>query len=118
MLHYFIQALVTAVGVLIAARIVPGVRVRSFGSAVVFGLVLGLLNAVLHPVLMILGLPFIILTLGLFMIAINAFVFWLADKLVDGVECSGPAAVILGSLVVTLFSWACSFVLLSHHQHW
>jgi len=113
LLHFFIKALITAVAVLIAARVVPGIRVRSFGSAVVFGLVLGLLNAVLFKVLVILSLPFVFLTLGLFLLVINAFLFWLADKIVDGVECEGMGAVVLGSLVTSLVSWGATYLL-----HW
>jgi putative membrane protein len=111
MLHYVIQALITAVAVLIAARVVPGIRVRSFGSAVVFGLVLGLLDIFVLKILVILALPFIVLTLGLFLIVINAFLFWVADKLVDGVECDGFGSVVLGSLITSVVSWGIHFLL-------
>jgi putative membrane protein len=111
MLHYFIQLLVTAVAVLVAARIVPGVRVKSFGSAVVFSFVLWALNIVLHKILIILALPFLLLTLGLFMIVINGFLFWLADKAVKGVEVDGFGSAILGSLVTSAVSWLTMFLL-------
>ncbi len=105
MLHIIIQVLVTAVAVLLAARIVPGIRVRSFGSAVVFAVVLGVLNALLHTLLVILALPFVLLTLGLFLIIINGFLFWLADKVVKGVEIDGFGSAILGSLVTSGVTW-------------
>jgi len=111
MIHYLISALVTALGVLIAARIVPGVRVRSFGSAFVFAIILGILNVVLGKVLIVLGLPFIVLTLGLFLLVINGFLFWLADKVVEGVEVDGFGAAILGSLVTSLVHWGVFFLL-------
>ena len=113
MLHIVIQVLVTAFAVLVAARIVPGIRVRSFGSAVVFAVVLGILGVLLKTVLVILALPFILLTLGLFLIVINGFLFWLADKVVEGVEVDGFGAAMLGSLVTSLASWLTFYVL--HH---
>ena len=111
MLHILIQALVTALGVLVAARIVPGIRVKSFGSAVVFAVVLGILGVLLHKVLIILALPFILLTLGLFLIVINGFLFWLADKIVAGVEVDGFGSAILGSLVTSGVTWLTFFIL-------
>jgi putative membrane protein len=109
--HILIQILVTAVAVLLAARIVPGIRVRSFGSAVVFAIVLGILAAVLKTVLVILALPFILVTLGLFMFVINGFLFWLADKIVKGVEVDGFGAAVLGSIVTSAISWLAFYLL-------
>ena len=111
MIHYLISALVTAIGVLVAARIVPGIRVRSFGSAFVFAVILAILNVILGKVLILLALPFVLLTLGLFLIVINGFLFWLADKVVEGVEIDGFGSAMLGSLVTSLISWAILFVL-------
>lgn len=111
MLHHLIHLLVTAVAVLIAARIVPGIRVKSFGSAVVFAFVLAVLNVILGKVLIVLALPFVLLTLGLFLIVINGFLFWLADKVVEGVEVNGFGAAVLGSLVTSILSWAMLYVL-------
>jgi len=113
LLHHIITILVTAVGVMVAARIVPGVRVRSIGSALVFAFVLAVLNAILKTALVVLAFPFILITLGLFMLIINAFLFWLADKVVKGVEVDGFGAVILGSLVTSAVSWGCMYLL--HH---
>ena len=111
LLHHIIHLLVTAVAVLIAARIVPGIRVRSFGSAVVFAFVLAILNVILAKVLIVLALPLVLLTLGLFLIVINGFLFWLADKVVEGVEVDGFGSAILGSLVTSLAGWAIFFLL-------
>ncbi len=111
MLHHLIHLLVTAVAVLISARIVPGIRVKSFGSAVVFAFVLAVLNVILGKVLIVLALPFVLLTLGLFLIVINGFLFWLADKVVEGVEIDGFGSAMLGSLVTSILSWAMLYVL-------
>jgi putative membrane protein len=110
MIHHLIHLLVTAVAVLIAARIVPGIRVKSFGSAVVFAFVLAVLNVILGKVLLVLALPVILVTLGLFLIVINGFLFWLADKVVEGVEIDGFGSAMLGSLVTSLISWAILFI--------
>lgn len=111
MVHHLIHLIVTALAVLVAARIVPGIRVRSFGSAVFFALILALLNVFVGKLLVVLALPFILLTLGLFLIVVNGFLFWLADKIVDGVEVDGFGAAVLGSLVTSVVSWAIMFVL-------
>lgn len=111
MIHHLIHLLVTAVAVLIAARIVPGIRVKSFGSAVVFAFVLAVLNVILGKVLIVLALPFVLLTLGLFLIVINGFLFWLADKVVEGVEIDGFGSAMLGSLVTSVLSWAMLYIL-------
>lgn len=111
LLHHLIHMLVTAVAVLAAARLVPGIRVKSFGSALFFALVLGLLNVFVGKLLVLLALPFILITLGLFLIVINGFLFWLADKVVDGVEVDGFGSAILGSLVTSVVSWLIMFVL-------
>jgi len=111
MIHHLISALVTAIGVLVAARIVPGIRVRSFGSAFVFAIILAVLNVLLGKVLVLLALPFVLLTLGLFLLVINGFLFWLADKIVKGVEVDGFGSAILGSLVTSLISWGVFYLL-------
>jgi putative membrane protein len=113
-MHHLIQILVTALAVLLAARIVPGVRVKSFGSAVVFALVLAIVTWLLKSALIFISFPLIALTLGLFMLVINGFLFWLADKVVDGVEVKDFGSAVLGSLVVSAISWLCMFVLGLH----
>lgn len=111
MLHHVIQLLVTALAVLVAARIVPGIRAKSFGSAVFFALVLSVLNIFVYKILFFLSLPLIILTLGLFLLIINGFLFWLADKIVDGVEVDGFGACVLGSIVVSVVNWGITLLL-------
>jgi putative membrane protein len=111
MLHHVIHVLVVALAVLLTAKVVPGVRVRSFGGAVVFAVVLAILNKLLYGVLVFLSLPLILLTFGLFLIVINAFLYWLADKLVGGVEVDSFGAAVLGSLVTSMISWLMMFIL-------
>jgi putative membrane protein len=110
-LHHLVRLLVSAVAVLLAAKWVPGIRVKSYGSAVFFAVVLAVLNLFLYKLLFVLALPFVLASFGLFLIVINGFLFWLADKVVAGVEVDGFASAMLGSLVTSAITWAITFVL-------
>ena len=105
MIHHLVHILVTALAVMFTAKVVPGVRARSFGGAFVFALVLAILNKLLFKLLVVLSLPLVLLTFGLFVFVINAFLYWLADKVVDGVEVDGAGAALLGSIVTSLITW-------------
>jgi putative membrane protein len=109
--HSIIHVLITALAVLFAARIIPGIRVKSFGSAVVFAVVLAVITVVLKWALVFISFPLIALTLGLFLLVINGFLFWLADKVVDGVEVDGFGSAVLGSMVTTAITWAATLLL-------
>jgi putative membrane protein len=111
MIHMVLHGVVVTLAVLLAARIVPGIRVKSLGSAIVFALVLGVLNFFLRKALIVLALPLVLLSMGLFLIVINAFLFWLADKLVKGVEVDGFLSAVGGSLVVSAISIASGILL-------
>ena len=111
MLPFVIRVLITALAVIVSAKIVPGLRVRSFGSAVIFAIVLGLLAKLLHAVLVIISLPLIIVSFGFFLLVINAFLFWLADKIVSGVEVDGFGSAFLGSLLTSLITMAAYWLL-------
>jgi putative membrane protein len=111
MVHHIISFLAFAVAVLVTARMVPGIKVKSFGGALVFSLVFALLSKLLFLPLVMFTSPIVVVSLGLFMIIINAFVFWLADKLVKGVELEGFGTAVLASVVVTIINWAIMFAL-------
>jgi putative membrane protein len=100
---------VTALAVWLAATIFRGfVEVEDVQAAILFSLVLGLLNAFVRPVLLVLTLPFTLLTLGLFIIVVNAIVFWLATLLPVGVHVAGFAGALLGALTVSIVSFIAS----------
>ncbi len=101
-----IHVVVYALAVLVAARVVPGIRVRSFASALLFAFVFAVLDKLLFMVLLVLSLPFVVLTFGLFVLVINAFLFWLADRITDGVEVDGWGAAFLGALVTSVLNTA------------
>jgi putative membrane protein len=94
--------LVSALAVVIAAYLLPGVTVSSFGSALVVAVVLGLVNAVVKPVLVFLTLPISILTLGLFTLVIDALLIMLVSALVPGFKVAGFWWAVAFSIVLTI----------------
>lgn len=101
-----IRILISAVAVYIASYVIPGITVSGFGAALVVAIVLGLLNAFLKPILVILTIPITILTLGLFYLIINVIMVYLAASLVSGFAVSGFFAALLFSILVSIVTWA------------
>lgn len=100
-----IRILISAVAVFIASKIIPGIVVSDFGTALIVAIVLGLLNAFLKPILVFLTIPITILTLGLFYLVINVLMVYLAAYLVGGFAVSGFIAALLFSFVVSIVTW-------------
>lgn len=94
--------LLSATALLAVSQLYSGVEVTSFTSALLAAFVIGLLNTVVRPLLVILTLPVTVLTLGLFLFVINALMFWWAATLLDGFQVRGFSAALLGSLMYTL----------------
>lgn len=91
-----------AAALLLVAHLYSGVTVTSFGSALAAALVLGLLNTLLRPVLVLLTLPVTVITLGLFLFVINAAMFYMAASLLNGLSVAGFTAALIGSLIYSL----------------
>ena len=102
MLKLIVKWVLSASALLFVAYVYQGVTVASFGSAMLAALVIGLLNTVVRPVLVVLTLPVTVLTLGLFLFVINALVFWAAASVLDGFQVRGFFAALIGSLLYTL----------------
>jgi putative membrane protein len=100
-----VRFLASAVAVVAAAKWIPGIEVDSWGTAFMAALVLGLINLIVRPLVMLLTLPINLLTLGLFSLVINAIMFWLTGVLVDGLEVSGFVPAFLGALLVAVVTW-------------
>jgi len=98
-----VRWLLLAAALLLVAQIYPGVAVQGFGAAMIAALVLGLFNAVLRPVLVVLTLPVTLLTLGLFLFVINAVLFYAAAHLLEGFGVRSFGAALIGSLIYSLF---------------
>jgi putative membrane protein len=112
MQRFLLRLLITAVAVFLAAYLFsPLITVDSVGAALIFALILGLLNAFLRPVLLLLTLPLNLITLGLFTLVINGFTFWLAGFFQGGVHVEGFGAALVGALVVSVVSFIASRVL-------
>ena len=94
--------LLLAAALLLVAHLYPGVQVTSFASAMVAALVLGLFNALLRPLLVMLTLPVTLITLGLFLFVINALLFWATASVLSGFNVTGFAAALIGSLLYSL----------------
>ena len=97
-----VRWLLLAAALLLVAHLYPGVTVKSFGSAMVAALVLGLLNALLRPLLVLLTLPVTVLTLGLFLFVINALMFYFAASLLPGLSVASFIAALIGSLIYSV----------------
>jgi len=105
LLHAVLNWFLGALALWLVARIIPGIEVRDFGSALLATVVIGIVNAIVGPVLKFLGIPFIILTLGLFLLVINAALLKLASLFTPGFRVHGFLAALLGSVVLTVLTW-------------
>ena len=105
MLVLIVRWLVITVAILIAATIVPGIRVESLTTAIIAAAILGIINTFLRPVLLILTLPLTILTLGIFTFVLNAFMLLLVAYFVQGFEVDGFGWAFLGALIISTVSW-------------
>lgn len=104
-MHLLLRWLISALSVMAAAYIVPGVRIANGWTALVAALVIGLVNALIRPLILLLTLPVNILTLGLFTLVINALMFWFASSIVKGFDVTNFQAAFFGALVYWIVSW-------------
>jgi len=108
---FFVRLVITALGLWAAATIVPGVEIVGWQALLVSALLLGIVNAVIRPVILILTLPLTVLTLGLFILVVNGISLAIVAWLVPGFHVAGLLAATLGACVVGLTGWfASSFV--------
>ncbi len=102
MLKLLVKWLLSAAALLLVASIYSGVQVQSFSAALIAAFVIGLFNAVLRPILVVLTFPVTVVTLGLFLFVINALMFWAAAQVLDGFAVAGFAAALIGSLIYSV----------------
>ncbi|HYK82043.1 MAG TPA: phage holin family protein [Gemmatimonadales bacterium] len=105
---FVFRLVITALGLWAAAKIVPGVTLDGWGTLLVAALLLGIVNAVIRPIILILTLPLTVLTLGLFILVVNGISLALVAWVLPGFHIAGLGAAILGSIVVGLTSWFAS----------
>jgi len=104
-MNLLIRWFATAATLLILAYAIPGITVSGVYIALITAVVLGLVNAVIRPVLVVLTLPINVLTLGLFTFVINALMFWFVASFIDGFAVSGFWAAFVGAFLLTVSSW-------------
>lgn len=97
--------LANALAIVFVAAVVPGIEIRGVLSALGAGLVLGLVNGVVRPVLLVMTLPLTLVTLGFFLFVLNGLCLWLTSMLVVGFEVHGFWAAVFGALIVSVVSW-------------
>ncbi|AGW88590.1 MULTISPECIES: phage holin family protein [Cupriavidus] len=103
---------INAVALFVLPYIISSIHIKSFGSAMLAALVLGLVNTLIRPILVILTLPVTLLTLGLFIFVINALLFLFVGNLLSGFTVGGFWAALLGSILYSVISWLLSSLLL------
>jgi putative membrane protein len=102
---FLLRLAIGAFGLWLAARIVPGMHIEGTGTLIAAAFLLGVVNALLRPLLILLTLPLTILTLGLFLLVVNAAMLGVVAALLEGFTLSGFGAALLGSLVVSVVGW-------------
>lgn len=108
---------ISALAILLAAYLIEGISVQSFYIALIIALLLGLVNIVLRPILIVLTLPVTVLTLGLFIFVVDGLLFWLLSTFIKGFSVEGFLPAIAGALVVSVFSWAGNRLILGDDAH-
>ena len=102
MIDLILHILCLGAAILLIARVLPGVHVESYGTAVLVAVIYGLINVTLGTLLKLLGLPFVILTLGIFLIIINTFLLWLTDQLLEDFEIEDLGTTFIAALLITI----------------
>ena len=116
MLRLLVVWLINALALLAVAYVLPGIEVADFTTALVAAVVLGLVNAVIRPILILFTLPATILTLGLFIFVINGLLFWMVGSWLEGFAVSGFWWGVLGAIVYSIVSWALSAAILPERR--
>jgi putative membrane protein len=111
MLAFLAHLILTAGLLLLVANLVSGVQVQGWGPALIGAIVLGLVNAVVRPLMVLLTLPLTIITFGLFLLVVNALMLWLVAALVPGIRVQGFVPALLGSLVLTVLNLVVALLL-------
>jgi len=112
MLRVLVVWLINTAALVAVAYLVPSITISSFATALVAALVLGLVNSIIRPVLVLLTLPVTVLTLGLFIFVVNGLLFWMVASFFEGFHVAGFWSAVLGAIVFSLVSWLLSALVL------
>jgi putative membrane protein len=105
---FLLRLLITALGLWVADRLLPGIEISGTGALIVSALLLGVVNAVIRPIILILTLPLTVVTLGLFILIVNGISLGIVAWLVPGFVVHGLGAATVGALIVGLTGWVAS----------
>lgn len=111
MVGFLLRALISALALWVASRLLPGLHFTTAGQLVLAAVLLGLVNAIVRPIAFVLTLPITVVTLGLFLLVLNAAMIGLVALIVPGFTISGFWTAVAGALIVSLVSWAASTVI-------
>ena len=112
-MRFLARVILNGIAIIVAAWLIPGLQLSGLLPALIAGAILGVVNALVRPVLLILTLPLTLVTLGFFIFVVNALCLGLTAALVPGFEISGFWAAFFGALLVTIVSWILSGLLAS-----
>ena len=104
-MRFIIRWLLSAIALILVAYLIPGITIDSFVTVLVAALILGIINATIRPIILILTLPINILTLGLFTFVVNAFMFWLVSMMLTGFNITNFYQAIWGALIYWTINW-------------
>ena len=107
-MHFLIRLIINAIAFYLIALYLPGFHVANFTSALIAALIFGLVNAIVRPIVLLITLPFTIVTLGLFVLIVNAAMFWLTARIAPGVRIDGFGPAFLGALIMLVVSFLTS----------
>lgn len=114
-MRFILRLIINAGVILLVAYLIPGIQVSSFWSALFLAVVLGLINALIRPIIILLTLPINLLTLGLFTLVINALMLWMASAFVIGVEITSFASAFWGAILIWIISWFSNYFMKDHN---
>jgi putative membrane protein len=103
-MHLIIRLIINAIVLYLIALYVPGFHISGFMAAIIAAIIFGLVNAVIRPIVLLLSLPATILTLGLFVIIVNALMFWLTVWITPGFKVDGFVPALIGGIIMTIVS--------------
>ena len=110
MKSFLMRWLATTIAVAVAEQLLANIYADGWFSLIIAALLLGIINAVIRPVLLLLSLPFILVTLGFFILVVNALMLWIVGKIVPGFHVDGFWTAFFGAIIISLVNWALSAV--------
>lgn len=110
-MHFLLRLIINGIVFYLIAMYVPGIHANSFGAAVLAAFIFGIVNAIVRPIVLLLTLPFTILTLGLFIIIVNALMFWLATWIAPGFKVDGFMPALIGGIIMMIVGFITNHLL-------